>query len=259
MPRFRARQALWEIKGKIAKLPGLYPAFRWATERLGENRVYPLLWGPMRGFRWRRYNGVSYWYHLGLYEPHVSALLLSHLRPGDMFWDVGANAGYHALLASRVVGESGRVVAFEPDPAAVEILRDEFALNDMHCDVEQVALSDRAGTAVLRRHENCLMSALDGVPDGPTGEPLDVEASTLDAMAERYGPPQVIKMDIEGGERFALPGGDGLLSGPDRPRLLLSVHGSEVEAFCVEFLEARDYQIESQTGFEQMLIAVPRP
>lgn len=251
------QRLLWEAKSRAARLPGLYPAFRWATKQLGDQRVYRIHWGPMKGFRWRRHNNVSYWYHRGLYEPHVSALLQAHLRPGDNYWDVGAKAGYHALLAARIAGPAGKVVAFEPDPLACDIIEDELALNDLRCIVEQAAVTDHVGRVTLRRHPNCLMSTLDGIIQ--EGETLEVEATTLDEMVARHGVPHLIKMDIEGAEKYALPGGEALFSLPDRPRLLLSVHGDEVAAFCRQFLHDHGYDFREQSGFEQMLVAVPRP
>lgn len=50
-------------------------------------------------------------------EPHLSALLPRLLRPGMTFVDAGANVGYVSVLASRLVGPEGLVIAVEPGPA----------------------------------------------------------------------------------------------------------------------------------------------
>lgn len=250
-------ERIWNAKGKLARVPGAYQVYQWATKTLGEGRVYKIRWGPMKGFRWLRDNRLPYWYHLGLWEPQLSALLLTHLRPGDVFWDVGANAGYHALLASRLVGKTGAVVAFEPDTVTTEILNRQLELNEVsNCTVVSAAISDVDGTATLLVKDNNLQSGLAEVTDG--GRPVEVSALTLDSASRTYAPPNVIKMDIEGGEVLAIPGGAELLSGASRPRMLVSVHGVNAKNVCLSFLEDHGYDVEVQDGFEQMLVAVPR-
>lgn len=54
-----------------------------------------------------------YLYLFGAWEPHLTGWLRRRLRPGDGFVDVGANIGVFSVLAARLVGESGRVVAIE--------------------------------------------------------------------------------------------------------------------------------------------------
>ena len=64
-----------------------------------------------------------------LYEfPSVLALN-QHLKPGDTFIDVGAHVGFFTLIASVMVGQTGRVLAFEPEPRNAESLRQNLALN----------------------------------------------------------------------------------------------------------------------------------
>jgi FkbM family methyltransferase len=59
----------------------------------------------------------------GMYEAHVTALMHRLLRPGMTFVDVGANIGYFSVLASKLVGPEGLVVAVEPGPANLALLR----------------------------------------------------------------------------------------------------------------------------------------
>lgn len=55
--------------------------------------------------------------HRGIWEPYETQVLLSHLREGSVFLDLGANIGYYTVLASKRCGPGGRVHAFEPEPA----------------------------------------------------------------------------------------------------------------------------------------------
>lgn len=68
----------------------------------------------------------------GIWEPYETSLLLSLLRPGDVFVDVGANIGYFSVVAASVVGARGVVFAFEPDPANFSLLEHNVRLNG--CD-----------------------------------------------------------------------------------------------------------------------------
>ena len=46
----------------------------------------------------------------------------THLRPGDTFWDIGANIGWFSLFASKIVGSGGKVFSFEPSPDVFSLL-----------------------------------------------------------------------------------------------------------------------------------------
>ena len=77
------------------------------------------------------------------FEPEVENVLRAFLRPGDTFVDIGANIGIFSLLAARIVGPSGRVIAFEPVPITLEKLRANILLNDLqNITVVPAALCD---------------------------------------------------------------------------------------------------------------------
>ena len=83
----------------------------WLPRRLGAHRV---LTGPLRGVRlvtsWHDYPaGIA-----GLTERPLIAWFQTHVKPGTTWLDIGAHYGYTAVALSRLVGEAGRVFAFEP-------------------------------------------------------------------------------------------------------------------------------------------------
>jgi FkbM family methyltransferase len=65
----------------------------------------------------------------GLWEPFETSLIVAILGPGDVFVDVGANIGYFCVIAASLVGTSGRVIAFEPDPKNCTLLDASIELN----------------------------------------------------------------------------------------------------------------------------------
>lgn len=237
-------RTLWSAKKHVEELPGACRLYKWTTSFWGEGKVYRIGQGPMRGLLWKRYNSLPYWYHLGLYEPAVSEYIAAHLPAGGVFWDLGAHAGYHTLKAAGVVGRQGQVIAVEPDPTICAICREQLALNGVsNTVVIQAAVSDTGGeVTLLRDSEDSRTSSIDAVAG--EGDPLVVPATTLDELAERHPAPDFVKMDVEGAEVLALPGGEKLFSGATRPhRLLVAVHGSDAAEFTRDFLTDAGYRV----------------
>lgn len=151
-----------------------------------------------------------YVYLFGVWEPHMTAWLRGRLRPGDTFVDVGANVGYFAVLGSRLVGDTGRVVAVEASPAFHDRMRRQLTLNGCtNVRTVNAAVSDghKTLTFVLASSRN--MGANSIVPyDGPAESTFEAEAQPL---AELLDPAdlaraRVIKIDVEGAEGSVVRG-----------------------------------------------------
>jgi FkbM family methyltransferase len=74
----------------------------------------------------------------GLWEPFETSLIVSRLKAGDVFVDVGANIGYFTIIAASLVGEQGQVYAFEPDPENYRLLQENCAHNFSQSNVHAV-------------------------------------------------------------------------------------------------------------------------
>jgi FkbM family methyltransferase len=80
----------------------------------------------------------------GAWQPEVWDSISTALSNGGVFFDVGAHIGYFSLKAARTVGNTGRVVSFEPNPETLEVLRDNVKVNDArNVTVEPIACTDR--------------------------------------------------------------------------------------------------------------------
>lgn len=250
--------AIWRVRSALLRVPGAYTAFRKLAD-VGDGRTHKIPFGPLKGLRWRHDASLPIWYRVGLYEPDVAALIQRHLQPGGTYWDIGANAGYHVLVGARSVGQNGRVVAVEADPRVAELAEHQIQQNpDTAAAVTFLcaAVTDHCGTTTFAVSPNNRMSTL--AANAPASwEKIEVEAITLDELLDRGAAPDLIKMDIEGGEISALKGGQRTL-GEARPRLLLSVHGDEADRFCQTFTAGHDYEITKNPEFPQMLICLPR-
>jgi FkbM family methyltransferase len=249
---------LWRLRSVINRIPGAYAAFRYVTTHLGEGKAYRIRTGPLRGLHWRRYNALNFWYHLGLFEPHVSRLIESSLGPGDRFWDIGANGGYHTLLAARLVGLDGHVLAVEANPDLAPLIESQLRLNNMtNCTVMSVAVSNREGIADFVIDANSLKSSLADGRSTEEGTVLEISTTTLDALFELNGPPDLVKIDVEGAEVQVLEGGHSMMAETASPRFLVSTHGKQTAARCEEILRGHGYAVSPVPGFAQMLFASP--
>lgn len=146
-------------------------------------------------------------YAAGLYEQEVTRLVQDIVREGMTVVDIGAFCGYYSLLASRLAGSSGRVYAFEPYPVSYEYLLRNIEANGCH-NVMAVnkAVCDGTGIGALTIHSEVDHHWLSTISsNGASGS---IPTVSLDDFFAEQGWPavDVIKMDIEGGEKTALEG-----------------------------------------------------
>ncbi|WP_405912951.1 FkbM family methyltransferase [Streptomyces sp. NBC_00963] len=140
----------------------------------------------------------------GVWEPHMTRWLEGRLTSGDVLIDVGANVGYFALLGSRLVGPTGRVVTVEASPAFHERVLQHAALNN--CDnirAVNAAVSDRHETLTFVLASSANMGANSIVPyDGPAESAFEAQAYPLAELleADEISRARVVKIDVEGAE-----------------------------------------------------------
>jgi FkbM family methyltransferase len=139
------------------------------------------------------------------WETAVISELTRALRPGDVFFDVGAFQGAFTLLASRLVGPSGRVIAFEPDPGPRTTLERNLRANGVeNVTVAPYAVGDHRGTMRFS-------ASGDSVGHLSSSGEIEVQQVTLDSYcAEHNITPTVMKVDIEGAEAAALSDSDAV-------------------------------------------------
>ncbi|MGW7278439.1 FkbM family methyltransferase [Streptomyces sp. NPDC054844] len=167
-----------------------------------------------------------YLYLFGTWEPHMTAWLRRRLRPGDGFVDVGANIGVFSVLASRLVGDQGSVVAIEASPVFHRRLVRHGRLNARgNIRALNAAVSDghKILTFVLASSRN--MGANSIVPyDGPAESTFEIEARPLPELLDpaEIANARVIKIDVEGAEGSVVRGLAPML-GSLRPDAEISV------------------------------------
>ncbi len=153
-------------------------------------------------------------YILGGWEPEIEELINKYLPKGGTFIDIGANIGYHTLYAACIVGETGKVVAFEPLPRLYEQMKKSVVKNSFsQVTLHNVGLSDKNMNGRLSLvDENIGASSLMEVSDvRAVSNIVDVSLKTLDSYINDFTQLNFIKIDIEGSEYEALKGGERLI------------------------------------------------
>lgn len=151
----------------------------------------------------------------GYWESWITSWFTYHVLPGSIFLDIGANCGYYTFLASKLVGETGSVIAFEPNPEYTQLLRAGVSLNRAsNVKVMPVALGAEFGLANL--HIPGAFHGSAAIGQDFSGRYIEkiftVDVHTLDGYIQYVGDgPVVIKMDVEGYEEQVLDGASNFL------------------------------------------------
>ena len=91
----------------------------------------------------------------GVYEPCETEFVMNEIKKGDVVLDIGANIGYYTLIFARLVGEEGKVFAFEPDPENFALLKKNVEINGYHNVVlVQKAISNKTGKIRLFKFDD---------------------------------------------------------------------------------------------------------
>lgn len=236
-------------------------ASAWLTTTLGKATT----------LRWMRGAWVYKWSGATLPHPTVGSALHPEQarriftyayspKPGDVVLDVGAGYGDSSLLFSRLVGERGKVVAIEAHPDTYEWLVRLCELNGLtNTVVLQNAASDHDGEILISDADGLSNTVLEAaIPSAR----IPVPARRLDSIAEELGIERIdlVKMNIEGGEREALKGMEQVIH--QTRSVCISCHdfmadrgGSDsmrTKAFVVEFLRKRGFTVTSRDAGDEI-------
>ena len=194
----------WRLASWLRTVPYLAPvlerAFALALRPL-EGRVVSIPSGEAEGLSFRLGRASNIWAS-GRVEAEVQSALRDIVRPGDIFFDVGANVGFFTILGARLVGPTGSVVAFEPQPDNREALLGNVALNAFsNVLVDPRAISNSSGTAVLD-WRNLPTARLVQDSQQHTDRSVSVDTTSIDDFLLEHPSlaPRVIKIDVEGHE-----------------------------------------------------------
>lgn len=245
----------------LRRLPLIGPCVSWASG----------MFVPRNARTWvqvQRGPAAGLWLHLnprtgrpyfeGQVEPEVQSVLQQQLRPGMVFYDIGANVGFFTILAARLVGPEGRVTSFEADPEVAARLREHVARNACaQVTVEQRAVwSESCGVLFERTDPRSSPDrGLGRVVSAGAGNTIPVNAVSLDEYARTSGPPDFVKCDVEGAEVEVFRGAQNLLQ-ERRPGILCEMHSEENRRILLGEFSLHGYAC--QPCGEHHVLALPR-
>jgi FkbM family methyltransferase len=249
------------VAGACRQLPGVHTLFRETTDRLirrliaARREIRRVEIGPVTASLDVSHFTAASRHFAGVpYEPGVTDVLLTTLQPGHVFVDIGANIGYFSVIAGMLVGETGRVVAFEPNADARARLERHVELNglDRRTVISSVALGERDEENVDFFLSCCVGN--DGC-SSLIASPALLEAGTLrrdvkvavpvrtfDTVATTLAISRVdvMKIDVEGAELGVLTGMVRTLATAP-PRRIVCETPWNSEAHCL--LTGRGYRV----------------
>ncbi|HET9769111.1 MAG TPA: FkbM family methyltransferase [Thermoanaerobaculia bacterium] len=201
------------------------------------DRPLRILSGPLRGAAWLP-RSAPHGCWLGIYERATQRLFSRQIAAGDVVFDVGAHVGFYSLLASRLVGPAGRVVAFEPLARNLELIERHLAYNGAsNVMVVKAAVGERTGQERFDGSGEPSMGAL-----AAEGDLVDLVCIDDLVGAGKIQPPQLMKIDVEGAESRVLQGAAATLA-KYRPAILLAAHGWAQWSECSRRLSALGYSL----------------
>ena len=161
--------------------------------------------------------------HYGTYEEVEAKIMEEKIKTGNIVVDIGANIGLHTLNMARIVGNTGQVFAFEPDPSNFKILEKNVKINNyQNIILEQRAVGDKHERTTLYQSDHPGMHRIFPQTKQAKGQ-VKVELISLDKyfidsnLADRIN---FIKIDVEGLEFSVLQGMKNILKNNKKIRIL---------------------------------------
>ena len=178
---------------------------------------------------------------LGIYYPNVQEALKAKLFTGAVFYDLGANNGFFSLFGSILVGNSGKVFAFEPFKESLEKITILAKTNNMtNCTIVDSAVLDKNGVGRLYFSDN---AATPTFQKDFSDNSVNVNTISLDHFTVNHPYPDVIKVNVEGAEAMVLNGSTKLLKNHKSVVWVIEIHDAENEIKCKNIFDKNGYEL----------------
>ena len=258
-------------RGTIKRVKPLHQFSHWVMS----HAVIPVL---ERRERFRTIPDDPFWFRMELLTNRHEQETMTHVHrvvgPGMTVLDIGAHVGFYARQCAELVGNNGRVLAFEPHPRTFAVLEQNTA-RFSQVSVHQMAIAEERGTAEL--HDYLMMSASgslnydpqladlqrsqttdnDHAPrlnEGFAAQTFTVDTAPIDAILAEKGIERVdfVKMDIEGAELGALRSMRQTIAASPGMTLIMEYNPHALQAFDLDPVAALDEVI--ALGFDRIQV-----
>lgn len=160
----------------------------------------------------------------GVYGEFDTEIIKKHLSPNDIVIDVGANIGYYTLLSAKLVGNSGKIYAFEPESTNFNLLKKNIDVNNYkNIIAENCAISDSNGQVSLFLAKSGIVGHRIYNSD-KCSKSITVKKITLDeyfSKIDLIDKINFVKIDVEGYELAVLKGMRNILESSKHIKLFL--------------------------------------
>jgi FkbM family methyltransferase len=163
-------------------------------------------------------------------EIRLAKFLINNLNSNGIFWDIGAHYGYFSILSSQLVGVGGKVLSIEASPKTFNILEENakkyeniFVFNNALSDKdEKISFFELPNLYSEYNTTDIKQFAKEKWFSKIKATKVDVDATTLDSLVTKHNEiPDVIKIDVEGGESAVINGGINLLKNESKKLLMV--------------------------------------
>jgi FkbM family methyltransferase len=195
--------------------------------------------GYLKGFKIRLSKNSLWSPIVGRWEPDAQKIFTQIIRPGDVVFDLGANNGLHSLLFAHLVGNAGKVYAFEPLKSNCDEIAENAAINKINnIQIVNAAVGSEEGEISFHLGLHDKQGSIVRIGKG---EDVKVKLITLDGFINAENRrPDFIKIDIEGAESMALQGFSHRIDGI-KPIIFIELHNPEQDAKVGKFLLDHGY------------------
>lgn len=188
-------------------------------------------------------------------EPGTAEWIINSFRPGDVFYDIGANIGVYSILAASRTGNTGRVYAFEPHGANFARLVDNVRVNNLQNIIIpcNFALHNKEGFFPFNYTSSAAGTSNSQLSDrrnmtSPANEAQVAElkyATTIDRLIEcnELKAPNHVKIDVDGNEYLILQGMSHLLANSDRPKSIQVEMSDPYKDQILAFMRSHKYRL----------------
>jgi FkbM family methyltransferase len=176
------------------------------------------------------------------FDNDLTTLASQYSSIESVAWDIGANCG----VFSFAFNSAKQIIAVEADPFLVTILQDNLGLSSLPITIIPAAIYDHTGMsefiiAQQGRASNYIAAASGNGQAGGARSRLMVPTITLDQLLENFGPPTIVKIDVEGAEVEVLKGGRRLL---EEARPIIYIEATpKTYPECEEILSRSGYSL----------------
>ena len=159
--------------------------------------------------------------YFGVYEVNESMFTVHFLRNNDIFLDIGANLGHYSLLASGLTDATS--IAIEPIPSTIKKMQKQIDINKLNnkIDILNIGLSDEVSELYFSTDE----SDMNHIVNSDYPNAMKVNVSTMDTICKDKEI-SLIKMDVEGYEKYVLKGAKQTLHNPSLKAIIVELNNS---------------------------------